>query len=83
LLTSQLNRAADQPGAEPSLRHLKDCSTIEHESRAVLILKRLNPNLAAEAFPVACTLAKNKGRMGTCQLVLNTKASRFETMTGG
>lgn len=83
ILTSQLNRNAAQPGIEPSLRHLKDCSTIEHESRAVLLLKRLDPNLSALTFPVGCTLAKNKGPKGTCQLLLNTQASRFESMIGG
>lgn len=80
IIASQLNRAAEHE--ELALRHLKECGTIEEESRAVLLMKRLTPNLQATTFPVVCTLAKNKGKMGTCQLLLNTQSSRFESMGG-
>lgn len=81
IITSQLNRSAEHE--EPALRHLKECGTIEEESRAVLLMKRLSPDLTATTFPVAVTLAKNKGKMGTAQLLMKTAASRFETLTQG
>lgn len=81
LATAQLSRASTTE--ELALRHIRECGTIENESRAVLLMKRLNPNLTPEIYPVAAVLAKNKGRMGSCQLIVNAPIGRVEGMTGG
>lgn len=81
LATAQLSRASTME--DLALRHLRECGTIENESRAVLLMKRLNPNPAAEIYPVAAVLAKNKGRHGTVQLVVNAPLGRIESISGG
>ncbi len=81
LATAQLSRASTQE--ELALRHLRECGTIENESRAVLLMKRLNPNPAAEVYPIAAMLAKNKGKMGAVQLIVNAPIGRVESMIQG
>ncbi len=78
LATAQLSRASTTE--ELAMRHLRECGTIENESRSVLLMKRLNPNPAAEVFPVAAVLAKNKGRHGAVQLIVNAPIARVESM---
>lgn len=75
VVCSQLNRVAASD--EPQLHHLKECGTIEEESRAALLMWCMKDDPASDVAPIAAKLAKNKGRMGITQLALHRPSGRF------
>lgn len=72
---SQLNRGAE--GEQPQLKDLKDSGEVEQTAHSITLLYDETNNRASEVSQYTLICAKNRGRLGTCEVSFHKAKQRF------